>query len=63
MPDITWEAPFCAEGNSCFRLGTDAEGNAYIAVSGHEDRYLTDTHDALRALITEIKAGKADHLL
>lgn len=63
MPDINWEAPFCAEGNSCFRLGTDAEGNAYIAVNGREDQYLTDSAGALRALITEIKAGKADHLV
>jgi hypothetical protein len=63
MPDITWEEPFCSEGNACFRLGTDALGNAYIAVNGQEDHYLTDTRDALRALIAEIKAGKADHLL
>jgi hypothetical protein len=63
MPDITWEAPFCGEGNNCFRLGTDADGNGYIAVSGEEDRYLTDSVDALRTLIADIKAGKADHLL
>jgi hypothetical protein len=63
MPDITWEAPFCAEGSSCFRIGTDADGNAYIAVNGAEDRYLTDSREALRSLIAEIKAGKADHLL
>jgi hypothetical protein len=63
MVDITWEAPFCGEGSSCFRLGTDAEGNAYIAVNGEEERYLTDSIDALRTLITDIKAGKADHLL
>jgi hypothetical protein len=63
MPDIVWEAPFCGEGSSCFRLGVDADGNAYIAVSGQEDRYLTDSIDALRTLITDIKAGKADHLL
>jgi hypothetical protein len=63
MPDITWEAPFCAEGNSCFRLGTDADGNGYIAVAGQEDRFLTDSVDALRTLIADIKAGKADHLL
>lgn len=63
MPDITWEAPFCAEGNNCFRIGTDAEGNAHIAVNGQEDHHLTDTIDALRTLITHIKAGKADHLL
>ncbi|MGC0421212.1 hypothetical protein ABIA38_006745, partial [Embleya sp. AB8] len=37
--------------------------NAYIAVAGHEDTYITDTTDALRTLIRDIKAGKADHLL
>ncbi|MEU3250779.1 hypothetical protein [Streptomyces sp. NPDC006997] len=63
MPDITWETPFCAEGNNCFRIGTDTQGNAYLAVSGQEDRYLTDTREALRGLILDIKAGKADHLL
>ncbi|MEK2478054.1 hypothetical protein [Streptomyces noursei] len=63
MSDITWEAPFCGEGNNCFRMGTDADGNAYIAVNGEEDRYLTDSIEALRALIREVKAGKADHLL
>ena len=63
MPDITWEEPFCGEGANCFRIGTDPTGNAYIAVAGQEGHYLTDTHDALRALIEEIKAGKADHLL
>ena len=63
MPDITWEAPFCGEGSSCFRLGTDADGNGYIAVSGREDRYVVDSIDALRTLIADIKAGKADHLL
>jgi hypothetical protein len=63
MPDITWEAPFCQDGSNCFRIGTDAEGNAYVAVAGAEDHYLTDTREALRALISEIKSGKADHLL
>ncbi|MFK4071245.1 hypothetical protein [Streptomyces sp. NPDC029674] len=63
MPDINWEDPFCGEGNSCFRIGTDATGNAYIAIAGQEDRYLTDTREALRTLIHDIKAGKADHLL
>ncbi|MET9355665.1 hypothetical protein ABZY14_22175 [Streptomyces sp. NPDC006617] len=63
MPDITWEEPFCAEGNNCFRIGTDPQGNAYIAVAGQEHRYLTDTGEALRTLIRDIKAGKADHLL
>ncbi|OKK06227.1 hypothetical protein AMK26_09235 [Streptomyces sp. CB03234] len=63
MTDITWEEPFCGEGASCFRLGTDADGNGYIAVLGEEDRYLTDSREALRNLIRDIKAGKADHLL
>lgn len=63
MDNITWEAPFCGAGNNCFRIGTDTDGNAYIAVAGQEDAYLTDTYDALRTLIHDIKAGKADHLL
>jgi hypothetical protein len=63
VPDIAWEAPFCQDASNCFRLGTDADGNGYIAVSGQEDRYLTDSVEALRALIADIKAGKADHLL
>jgi hypothetical protein len=63
VPDITWEEPFCGEGANCFRIGTDPRGNAYIAVAGQEDRYLTDTREALRTLIRAIKDGKADHLL
>ncbi|MFJ8024899.1 hypothetical protein [Streptomyces sp. NPDC096311] len=63
MGNITWENPFCGEGASCFRLGTDAQGNAYIAIAGAEDHYLTDTREALRTLIQDIKDGKADHLL
>ncbi|MEU0072157.1 hypothetical protein ABZ027_21805 [Streptomyces sp. NPDC006332] len=60
---ITWEEPFCGEGNNCFRLGTDPTGNAYIAIAGAEDTYLTDSREALRSLILGIKAGEADHLL
>jgi hypothetical protein len=63
MSDISWEAPFCQDASNCFRLGTDADGNGYITVNGQEDRYLTDSLEALRTLITDIKAGKADHLL
>ncbi|MEU1181620.1 hypothetical protein ABZ464_29040 [Streptomyces sp. NPDC005820] len=63
MDDITWEEPFCGEGASCFRLGTDPTGNAYIAIAGAEDSYLTDSREALRTMIRDIKAGKADHLL
>ncbi|MFC4464495.1 hypothetical protein ACFPH6_07940 [Streptomyces xiangluensis] len=63
MPEITWEEPFCAEGNNCFRIGTDSDNNAYMAIAGQEDHYLTDTREALRTLILDIKAGRADHLL
>ncbi|WP_432002562.1 hypothetical protein [Streptomyces sioyaensis] len=63
MAQISWEDPFCAEANNCFRIGTDDQGNAYIAVAGAEDTYITDSREALRTLIREIKAGKADHLL
>ncbi|MEW2390301.1 hypothetical protein AB0933_18315 [Streptomyces venezuelae] len=63
MTGINWEDPFCGEGNNCFRIGTDELGNAYIAVTGQEDTPLTDTTEALRTLILDIKAGKADHLL
>ncbi|MEU6891823.1 MULTISPECIES: hypothetical protein [unclassified Streptomyces] len=63
MADITWEDAFCGEGASCYRIGVDGDGNSYIALSGQEDTYLTDTTDALRQLIRDIKAGKADHLL
>ncbi|MEU1312147.1 hypothetical protein ABZ419_25070 [Streptomyces cinnamoneus] len=63
MNRISWEEPFCGTGNNCFRIGTDREGNAYIAVAGAEDHYVTDTREALRTLIRDIKAGKADHLL
>jgi len=63
VPTITWEDPFCGEGANCFRLGTDDQGNAYITVAGAEETYLSDSREALRALILDIKAGKADHLL
>ncbi|MEU3658289.1 hypothetical protein AB0E77_00780 [Streptomyces sp. NPDC032940] len=63
MSEIMWEEPFCGEGNSCFRLGTDDDGNAYIAIAGDEEAYLTDSREALRRMILDIKAGKADHLL
>ncbi|WP_229910872.1 hypothetical protein [Streptomyces aurantiogriseus] len=60
---MTREDPFCAEGSACFRIGTDPQGNAYIAIAGAEDTYLADSREALRAMILDIKAGKADHLL
>ncbi|WP_330246073.1 hypothetical protein OHA33_25220 [Streptomyces sp. NBC_00562] len=63
MHGITWEEPFCGEGASCYRLGTDDQGNSYIALVGREAHYLTDSQEALRQMIRDIKAGKADHLL
>ncbi|RII20718.1 hypothetical protein DSC45_02640 [Streptomyces sp. YIM 130001] len=63
MSEIHWEEPFCAEAANCFRLGTDDYGNAYITVSGQEDRFVTDSREALQTMIRDIKAGKADHLL
>lgn len=33
MADITWEDAFCAEGNNCYRFGTDGAGNSYIAIA------------------------------
>lgn len=63
MADITWDDPFCQDSGNCFRFGTDAEDNAYIAVSGQEEKFITDSREALRMLIRDIKAGKADHLL
>jgi hypothetical protein len=63
MAEIRWEEPFCAEGSACFRIGTDDQGNAYIAVAGAEEAYVSDSREALRALVLDIKAGKADHLL
>ncbi|MEV7419172.1 hypothetical protein [Streptomyces sp. NPDC089919] len=63
MADINWEAPYCGAGNNCYRIGTDGSGNSYIAVAGAEERYLTDSAEALRQLIRDIKDGKADHLL
>ncbi|MGW1190492.1 hypothetical protein [Streptomyces sp. NPDC002559] len=63
MPDVNWEEAFCGEGNSCYRIGTDDRGNSYIAVNGTEERFLTDSREALQQLIRDIKAGKADHLL
>ncbi|WP_236240179.1 hypothetical protein [Streptomyces sp. CC228A] len=63
MQTIRWESPFCGNAANCFRIGTDNDGNAYIAVAGQEDHAITDTREALRNLIRDIKAGKADHLL
>ena len=63
MPDVIWEDAFCGEGNSCYRLGTDEQGNSYIAVAGAEEQFLTDSRESLQQMIRDIKAGAADHLL
>ncbi|GHA80856.1 MULTISPECIES: hypothetical protein [Streptomyces] len=63
MPNVDWEEPFCGEGASCYRVGTDDQGNSYIALAGAEDTFLADTQEALQQMIRDIKAGKADHLL
>ncbi|MBO0918322.1 hypothetical protein OG322_12315 [Streptomyces sp. NBC_01260] len=63
MSEINWEEPYCGEGNNCFRLGTDSDGNGFITVLGQEDQYVTDSREALQQMIRDIKAGKADHLL
>ena len=62
MSEITWSEAFCSEAANCFRFGIDRDGNAYI---GRADtgEYVTDTRDALRALIRAVKNGEADHLL
>ncbi|MFW3461835.1 hypothetical protein [Streptomyces sp. 058-1L] len=63
MRRINLEDSFCGEGNSCYRIGTDEQGNSYIARQGEEQLFLTDTREALQQMIRDIKAGKADHLL
>lgn len=60
--DITWDEAFCSEGANCFRFGRDADGMAYIGTTDSGE-YVTDSIDALRALISAVKAGMADHLL
>ncbi|MFE1826035.1 hypothetical protein [Streptomyces yangpuensis] len=60
--DIAWSEPFCSEGANCFRLGRGADGRAHIGTTGSA-AYVSDSVDALRALISAVKAGAADHLL
>jgi hypothetical protein len=45
------------------RADASGNGNGYSAVLGQEDTPPADTHEALRNLVRDIKAGKADHLL
>ncbi|WP_343234569.1 MULTISPECIES: hypothetical protein [unclassified Streptomyces] len=60
--DIAWDEAFCSEGANCFRFGRDAEDRAYIGTTGSA-AFVTDSIDALRALVSAVKAGAADHLL
>lgn len=59
MTDICWDEAFCSEGANCFRFGLDDQGRAYIGSTA----YVSDSMEALRALISAVKAGAADHLL
>ncbi|MEV6676682.1 hypothetical protein AB0N09_07395 [Streptomyces erythrochromogenes] len=60
--DIAWSEPFCSEGANCFRFGRDTAGRAYIGTTG-SNAHVSDSVEALRALVSAVKAGAADHLL
>ncbi|MEU3744420.1 MULTISPECIES: hypothetical protein [Streptomyces] len=61
--DIDWNEAFCSEGANCFRFGLDDSGRAYIGSTLTPGEYVSDSVEALRALIYAVKAGAADHLL
>ncbi|MFI6863668.1 hypothetical protein ACIBKZ_27895 [Streptomyces sp. NPDC050421] len=63
MNDICWEEAFCSEGANCFRFGLDDQGRAYIGSTTDTATYVSDSMEALQALIFAVKAGAADHLL
>ncbi|MFD3662145.1 hypothetical protein ACFWVF_16325 [Streptomyces sp. NPDC058659] len=60
---IDWNEAFCSEGANCFRFGLDDSGRAYIGSTLAPGEYVSDSVEALRALISAVKAGAADHLL
>ncbi|MEU2230440.1 hypothetical protein ACH4A8_14315 [Streptomyces vietnamensis] len=60
---IAWNEAFCSEGANCFRFGLDDSGRAYIGSTLSPGEYVSDSVEALRALISAVKAGAADHLL
>ncbi|MFB7590936.1 hypothetical protein [Streptomyces sp. NPDC056169] len=60
---IDWNEAFCSEGANCFRFGLDDAGRAYIGSTLTPGEYVSDSVEALRALISAVKAGAADHLL
>ncbi|MFD3993917.1 hypothetical protein [Streptomyces sp. NPDC058548] len=61
--EIDWDEAFCSEGANCFRFGLDDAGRAYIGSTLAPGAYVSDSVEALRALICAVKAGAADHLL
>ncbi|MFD4376272.1 hypothetical protein [Streptomyces sp. NPDC058486] len=61
--DIAWGDAFCSEGANCFRFGLDDSGRAYIGSTLAPGEYVSDSVEALRALISAVKSGAADHLL
>ncbi|MFF2329442.1 MULTISPECIES: hypothetical protein [unclassified Streptomyces] len=63
MTDIHWDDAFCSEGANCFRFGLDDEGKAYIGSTTDTAAHVSDSVEALRALISAVKSGAADHLL
>ncbi|MEE1770736.1 hypothetical protein PUR34_22005 [Streptomyces sp. JV185] len=63
MTDICWDEAFCSEGANCFRFGVDDRGRAYIGSTTDATTYVSDSVEALRALISAVKSGAADHLL
>ncbi|AJF70085.1 hypothetical protein SVTN_31355 [Streptomyces vietnamensis] len=60
---MDWNEAFCSEGANCFRFGLDDSGRAYIGSTLSPGEYVSDSVEALRALIAAVKAGAADHLL
>ncbi|MEV6162782.1 hypothetical protein AB0L71_12805 [Streptomyces sp. NPDC052052] len=63
MTEIYWDDPFCSEGANCFRFGVDEQGRAYIGSTTDTTAHVSDSVEALRALICAVKSGAADHLL
>lgn len=63
MTDISWDEAFCSEGANCFRFGLDSDGRAYIGSTTDSGAYVSDSVEALQALISAVKSGAADHLL
>lgn len=52
-----------AVGANRFRFGPDDSGHAYIGSTLAPGAYVSDSVEALRALISAVGAGAADHLL